>query len=216
VDQANKADLKPPPIARCPHCGNETPHELLNQSGYSVQFWNENTNHLGYEFKWWALLKCKTCEGMSLWHDFWNEADQTWEVALLYPHRLRAPAEVPAAVARAFDEVIAARSIAPGLAAVGIRRVLEGIAHDQNAAGRVLRDQIRWLGDEGIIPTQLAEMMDVSRLLGNMGAHYAPDMNITLEDVETLTEFVLALFEYIYVAPAKVEAFRRSVEARKA
>ncbi len=167
-----------------------------------------------YEYRWWAILKCGTCEALSLWSDEWNQRDEAWEPTLAYPRRLQAPPEVPQGIAHAFDEVVAATALAPGLAAVGMRRVLEAIAEDQQAQGRTLRDQIKWLGEEGIIPEQLAAMMDASRTLGNLGAHFT-SFNVTQDDVTTLTEFALAIFEYIYVAPAKVAAFRESVAQRK-
>lgn len=207
-------DVVPPKIAWCPRCGNKAPQEMLHQAQYQDVIGVGPDNQPIYEYRWWAILKCGTCSGLSLWNDFWNEHDQRWEPALAHPRRLQAPPEVPSDIAQAFDDVVAAKSLAPGLAAVGVRRVLEAIADDQHAPGRTFSDQIKFLGTEGIIPTQLADMMDVSRTLGNLGAHFT-GFDVTQDDVATLTEFVLALFEYIYVAPAKVEAFRRSVDQRK-
>jgi hypothetical protein len=207
-------EVGPPKVAPCPRCGNRAPQELLHRADYNVPVAVDQNEQPVYEYRWWAILKCGTCDGMSLWYDEWNQRDGGWESALAFPRRLQAPPEVPQDIARAFDEVVAARSLAPGLAAVGIRRVLEAIAEDQHAQGRTLRDQIKWLGAEGIIPEQLAEMMDASRTLGNLGAHFT-SFSVTEDDVTTLTEFALAIFEYIYVAPAKVAAFRDSVAKRK-
>lgn len=207
-------DITPPEIAWCPRCGNKAPQKLRHKADYHEVVGVDSDSNPINEYRWWAILECGTCASLSLWHDFWNEHDQRWEPAVVYPHRLRAAPEVPGDIAQAFDEVVAAKALAPGLAAVGIRRVLEAIADEQSIPGRTLRDQIKFLGTEGIIPTQLADMMDVSRTLGNLGAHFT-GFNVTEDDVATLTEFVLALFEYIYVAPAKVEAFRRSVDQRK-
>jgi hypothetical protein len=167
------------------------------------------------EWKWWAILKCQTCQKLALYEDVWNPVTQKWEPGLAFPKKLQAPAGVPVAVASAFEEALAAAQAAPRLAAVGIRRTLEAIALDQGAEGRTLRDQIKWLGANHKIPTQLADMMDISRNLGNLGAHFT-EVNVTAGDVDTLVEFVLAVFEYIYVAPAKVKAFRQSVADRKA
>ena len=57
-------------------------------------------------------------------------------------------------------------------------------------------------------------MMDVGRDLGNVGAHFG-ESTITQEQLKSLIEFTLAIFEYLYVAPAKIEAFRKSLEKRK-
>jgi hypothetical protein len=146
--------------------------------------------------------------------DYWNASDQRWEPALAYPQKVQAPPEVPQAVAREFNEAVAARTAAPGLVAVAVRRVLEAIAVDQGAPGPNLHQKIRWLADEGKIPPQLADMMNVSRTLGNLGAHYG-SFQFNDDDVTTIIDFARTLFEYLYVAPAKVEAFRKSVEARK-
>lgn len=208
--------VNPPALATCPHCGNRTPHTTRHRADYSVP--EEDLTGDGdfyYDEKWLAILECATCHKLSLYVDHWNAADNRWEAALAYPQKLQAPPEVPQAVALEFDQAVAAaQHAAPGLVAVAVRRVLEAIAVDQGAPDATLREQIRWLGTQGKIPPQLADMMNVSRTLGNLGAHHTA-FNFNDDDVRTVIEFARALFEYIYVAPAKVEAFRKSVEERK-
>jgi Domain of unknown function (DUF4145) len=205
--------VNPPRIATCPHCGNRTPHELLHRADYA------EPEDLGggdffYDECWFAILQCGTCQQLSLYVDRWNERDGRWEPALAYPQKFQAPPEVPEAVAHEFDQAISAQQQAPGLAAVAVRRVLEAIAMDQGAQGDNLGQQIRSLADDGKIPLQLADMMNASRTLGNLGAHHTR-FGFNEDDVKTVIDFARTLFEYLYVAPAKVEAFRKSVAERK-
>jgi hypothetical protein len=149
-----------------------------------------------------------------LYVDHWNPTPGRWEALLAYPQGFEAPLEVPASVAQEFNQAVAARQATPGLVAVAIRRMLEAIARDQGAHGPSLNHQIRSLADDGKILPQLADMMSVSRTLGNLGAHHT-DLRFNADDVKTLIEFSMTLFEYLYVAPAKVKAFRKSVQDRK-
>lgn len=206
--------VNPPRIATCPHCGNRTPHELVHRSDYSEPE-DLGRGDVYFDERWFAILKCATCRQLSLYVDHWNASDGRWEPALAYPQKLQAPPEVPEAVAHEFNQAVSVQQQAsPGLVAVAVRRVLEAIAVDQGAPDVPLAAQIRWLADQGKIPPQLADMMNVSRTLGNLGAHHT-GFGFTIDDVKTVIDFAGTLFEYLYVAPAKVEAFRKSVAERK-
>jgi hypothetical protein len=206
--------VNPPRLATCPHCGNRTPHTLLHRADYSEPEELDDDIYF-YDERWFAILQCATCSRPSLYVDHWNERDGRWEPSLAYPQQLQAPPEVPATVAHEFDQAVSAQQqTGPGLVAVAVRRVLEAIVMEQGAPQTNLRAQIRWLADQGQIPPQLADMMHVSRTLGNLGAHHS-GFNFTEDDVKTVMDFVRTLFEYLYVAPAKVEALSRSVAERK-
>jgi hypothetical protein len=167
-----------------------------------------------HDERWFAILQCGTCQRLSLYVDHWNQRDGRWEPALAYPQKLQAPPEVPEVVAHEFDQAISAQQQGPGLAAVAVRRVLEAIAMDQGAPEMDLAGQIRWLATERKIPPQLADMMNASRTLGNLGAHHT-GFGFSDDDVRTVIDFARTLFEYLYVAPAKVETFRKCLAQRK-
>ena len=60
----------------------------------------------------------------------------------------------------------------------------------------------------------LTDMMNISRVSGNVGAHFG-ESTVTVDEVKSPIEFTSAIFEYVYVALAKVEKVRKSVQETK-
>jgi len=206
--------VNPPKIVRCPHCGNNTVHVCAYREDFIEAFDETQEGEPIWDERWLAILKCTTCDKPSVYRDEWDEERKKWVSGLAYPIPMMAPKEIPAEIRETFDEAISVLQRSPSLAAVGIRKCLEGICDDQNAQGHTLARRIKHLGSNGIIPKTLTEMMDTSRVLGNIGAHFGTS-SVTDSDVRVLVEFTLAIFEYIYVAPARIEAVRKSLEKRK-
>jgi hypothetical protein len=205
---------EPPEIATCPHCGNTTPHRRLRYVAFEEVEDLTGEGDFLRDDRWYCLMECGTCKKPSLYADTWAPTKSRWVPALAYPQQLQAPPGLPEAVTREFNQAVAARHVAPGLVAVAVRRVLEAIAADQGAEGHNLNAQIRWLAGENKIPPQLYEMMSVSRTLGNLGAHHG-GIAVNEQDVDMIIDFARTIFEYLYVAPAKVAALRQSIDARK-
>ncbi len=128
-------EINPRKIVRCPHCGNNTVHVCRHRE-YFVETVGEG--ELIWDGRWWAILKCTTCSNLSLYKDEWDEEWKEWGSSLVYPISLSAPKEVPIEIREAFDESISVFQRTVSLAAVGIRKCLEGISDDQNAQGRTL------------------------------------------------------------------------------
>jgi hypothetical protein len=206
--------VQPPKLVRCPHCGNRTRHECVHREDYAEILEIIDDRDAIWDEKWWAILKCSTCTALSLYVDHWDDEARKWTTRLAYPVPRQAPAEVPPEISHFFDEAMLVSKQSPALAAVALRKCLEGIASDRNASGPTLLAQIRDLANRDQIPQQLADMMNVGRSIGNIGAHYG-NVQVTDDDIEALTQFTLALFEYIYVAPARIEALRASLAERK-
>ena len=57
-------------------------------------------------------------------------------------------------------------------------------------------------------------MTDVIRILGNYGAH-ASDVEVTRQDVQVMDDFFIALLEYVYVAPQKLENLKKRLSKLK-
>ena len=61
----------------------------------------------------------------------------------------------------------------------------------------------------------LANMADQLRQIRNLGAH-AGAGDVTAEDVPVIAEFADAILEYLYRAPAKVQAVQARLSANEA
>ena len=73
----------------------------------------------------------------------------------------------------------------------------------------MLAERLKNLANSGRIPQTLAEMAQQLRLLRNLGAH---DDEVTEEDVPIILDFLEAILEYLYVAPAKIAAVQARLD----
>jgi hypothetical protein len=88
-----------------------------------------------------------------------------------------------------------------------IRRLLEFICNDQGASGKTLFDKLNHLTSKGIFPGYFANITDLLRRVGNMGAHAMPE-DVSVWDAELIDDFFRSVIEYVYVAPAKIKRMR--------
>jgi hypothetical protein len=176
---------------------------------------DEPVNYDGTYF----VATCGTCQQLLL---YWEQGDPANEglsgltdyfrqASLIWPEPTISGDKVPAAVADIYREAAAVKRLSPNSFAVQIRRALEAVCADKGANGRSLYEMLTELGRRGDLPPVLAEMTDVLRLLGNVGAH-ASDRTVRPSQVEALDEFFRAVIEYVYIAPAKLHRFREKLK----
>lgn len=95
-------------------------------------------------------------------------------------------------------------------AALMVRRVLEELCDDREAAGRNLKERIAALGQSTILPKELLEAADELRLLGNDAAHIEAKTYdaIEAEEVEAAFELAKELLKAIYQYGSLVSRLR--------
>ena len=91
---------------------------------------------------------------------------------------------------------------------------MEALCEDRAAKGRSLAEKLKDLSAKAEIPPVLAEMTDVLRLIGNVGAHGIGESVHPLQ-ASAIDEFFKAVIEYVYVAPAKLRAFKEKMKSSK-
>jgi hypothetical protein len=134
--------------------------------------------------------------------------------AMRYPEPTELPSSVPSNVRAVYREASGVKRLAPNAFAVLLRRALESICEDRGVKHGVLARRLQMLAERGEIPPLLAEVSDVVRILGNVGAH-ASDVSVTPPDTWALDEFFRAIIEYVYVAPSKLEKYKVKLQAVK-
>jgi len=201
--------VNPPSLVICPRCGNKTQHDLRAREDFI-----EVIDEYEHDEHWWAILECSTCGQLSLYTDQWDDSRKTWTSKLVYPVPIIAPTEAPESIQRLFREAVLVKPFSPSLCVVGIRRCLEAICSDKGATGKTLSINIKELVVQGILPKRLAEMMDSSRIIGNLGAH-AVSTEVTDDDAQVLIDFCSAILEYVYVAPTKIARIQRRLDSLK-
>jgi hypothetical protein len=162
----------------------------------------------------WRLLRCPACLRPTLEEIYELEGDPFPEEKILYPSFPQAnliSTNLPHEIAQEYEAALKVRDISDNACAVLIRRTLEVICRHENAKGKDLFIQIQVLATSGHIPQPLADMAHLLRKIGNLGAHADEDF-ITKSDVTTMIDFLEAILEYLYVAPAKISAVQKRLK----
>jgi hypothetical protein len=114
-------------------------------------------------------------------------------------------AVLPPDIGRNYQEVLRVEKHSPRACAVMAGLTLEAVCEYEQARGSSLAERLNHLVAEERIPKTLADMAHHLRQLRNMGAHLTEE-EILPEDVPVIIDFVEAILEYLYVAPAKIRA----------
>lgn len=202
-------------IAFCPHCGNQTPQKLVHVqtcgwTGSSLV--NDEELDLGRTY---FVASCETCKHIllySMWgddHDEKSHAEIFAESYLEYPDSSHLYLPIPELIKQIYEEASKLKPTFPDHFAVQIRKALEALCEDRGAKGKNLQQQINYMVSNEELPATLADAADILRLLGNVGAH-ASGKHITFGQADAIDKFFLAIVEYIYVAPSRVNALRDS------
>jgi len=135
------------------------------------------------------------------------------KATLLYPAPRALGEAIPKEIRKSYEEARKVEKISPNAFAVLIRRSLELLCKDQKAKGNNLKEQIADLSERGIIPKPLVAMAETLRFIGNIGAHKI-EVNIDLEETSAIDDFLVAMLEYVYVAPDKIKKLRDSISMK--
>jgi len=202
-------------VAFCPHCGNRAPQRHIHTQNYLGQGYSMSGDLSDTDLPCaYYVAVCETCNEILLYYAFIDVVeDKDFHLAdLIWPDPGVLHKAVPKAVAECYSEAVRIKNVAPNAFAVQIRRALEAICDDRGAKKGVLQRRLEGLASQGEIPTILAEMTDVLRLLGNIGAHVA-DQSVKPGHVQAIDGFFRAVVEYVYVAPSKLKEFRDRLES---
>ena len=207
----------------CPHCGNKTPHRLVyhhEANASSITIENQPQDELPGEY---FLAACETCDRALLYYfgqdviEVYLGADDEEDLfqlsVLVWPMR-GVPPSLPEPVSHCYQDALRIKQISPSAFVVQVRRALEALCDDRQAIRGKLHKRLQYLKEKGEIPPTLAEMTDVIRLLGNVGAHETDQgQELTPSEASVVDDFFRALVEYIYVAPKRLEEYRTSLRS---
>jgi hypothetical protein len=195
-------------IAFCPHCGNTAPQRLAFKHTYHTTWYESDgtpDDNSGPECEAIVCI-CETCDQVLL-YDGISAQESGALPALRYPLSQRLHDSVPERVRACYEEASRTKLQAPNAFAVMIRRAIEEICDDRKIPSGTLAKRLKKLAERGDIPPTLAEITDVLRLLGNMGAH-AATKSVTVPQTWAIDDFFRVVIEYVYVAPSKLAKFR--------
>lgn len=189
---------------KCPHC-----------SMMVVAMWSEQRlGHEGRHLCTFQHASCPACERFILRlvrvpMPTDEELDPRPEFVTLYPRVARRdpiPHNVPITLAEDFHEAAAVLGESPKASAALSRRCLQNLLLEKaGATKRDLYDQIQEVIDARILPSQLAEDLDVVRAIGNFAAHPIKNQStgqiVEVEpgEAEWTLDVLDALFDFFFV-----------------
>lgn len=199
-------------VAFCPHCGNVTPQQISLTHSYETKWYDSDGNETpdgGPECEA-IICICGTCNEVLL-YDGVNRYDGDGWPALRYPHSHSLDESVPAIVRKSYAEACRVYRTAPNAYAVLIRRSIERICDDKGvpAKGLSLADRLLRLSASSSLPPVIFEATGLLRQVGNAGAHSG---DVSAPQTWAMNDLFRLLVEYVYVAPAKVAAFKTNLQ----
>lgn len=202
-------------IKLCGHCFNETVHEMINESN-GKKLYEQIDSFKYYEPFKFILLKCTTCDCISVYGDFVFSGDKNIShLKLLYPLFGELGEAIPLKICEIYKEIRPFREKAPNAFANQIRIALELICKDKQAKGNNLFNKLNDLSERGIFPGQImSDMAHIIRYIGNIGSH-ASEIELDIWDVQLLDDIFRMIIDYTYMAPDKLNNLKRRMEFSK-
>ena len=172
------------------------------------------------------LLECPVCKKATYIISFVRISDEEFMEATFqghipggeeikrivrFPKAKKHLTNLPPDVKEVYEQVLKQRDYDANACAMHVGRTLEAVCNHENIPGVTLNDKLNNLLKTERIPKPLAEMAHQLRQVRNLGAHIA-DIKITEDDIPVIIEFLEAILEYLYIAPAKIEALKERLK----
>lgn len=204
-------------MAFCPHCNNKAPQTLIHTQEFEESWYSEDSYQEEKINGYYYVASCDTCKGILVYADILSRQADKVNFAfyqLLWPEEKTLPYEAPRHIRKIYEEAALIQQASPSAFAAQIRRGLEAICVNRGIKERNLRTALKKLAEKGEIPKVLAEVTDVLRLLGNVGAHWT-EQRVYPSQTPALDDFFKTIVEYIYVAPSKLQEFKYQLKKFK-
>ncbi len=118
---------------------------------------------------------------------------------------------VPNDILKTFRKSLELKPVDSESCLVKLRKTLELICKDKNAIGRNLNDKLKKLFELGILPPTLKSASNITRKLGNMGAHES-DIEISTTELSSTIKLVEYIIQYIYILPNEIEILEKKIK----
>jgi len=135
------------------------------------------------------------------------------EKGILFPVNSLESSSIPSNVKEAFEAALKTKEIDQYVCLLALRRTLELILKDKGATKWGLRDKIEEIAEKGLLPDTLKEASSLTKVLGDTAAH-GKDLEIEQYDVDSMSELVEFIIEYLYVIPDKINTYKERLSSR--
>lgn len=200
----------------CHHCGNEG--IMIEHSGYKNEIHSEHYD----SYEEYKFFECPVCHKPIIFDSIFSDDDFDLDENgnkipyqfIVYPHS-ELNYHVPKEIRKAYESAILTKNTDLNIFALSLRRTLELIVKDKNASGKTLSSKIQNLSKTGVFPKTLYEAADITRLIGNIGAHSILEDNLSLYDLEKLSEMIKYIIQYVYILPEEINRLNQKTTKNK-
>lgn len=213
------------PSGLCPRCGKQSSFEIAGHLPVTLDYETFSVGRDGSHQHDWndrvTSLICRHCrQGVVVVEEQWigDQPKTKQETGGVISYRgihwwplpgAKLSPDIPNDIASAFTEAVTALAAnCPRASAVMARRTLEAIAIDEGETKGTLAERLNALGTKGVLHPTLSEWAKEVRLVGNVGAHFDPIDQVTIEDAQQLVSFIRELLKYLYELPAELNRRR--------
>ena len=181
-------------LDRCPHCGVDSPTMKLmgNYETMSVDNLNKRA---------WASYSCKRCGGAVI-----ASAPQlNWDVLEVFPAAVEVDESIPEKAKEYLTQAINSRS-APAGAVMLTASAVDAMLKAKQYTNGSLYSRIDKAASDHLITPSMATWAHEIRLDANDQRHVDEEGTLpTANDAEKAINFALALAEFLFVLPAKIQ-----------
>lgn len=211
----------------CRKCGGDRYHSLCAEK---TRIWRDDELPISGG-NTWSIIECRGCETVTFMHEHWfsEDYDMTADDPAPMIHRsLYPPAPTrkmpewgseiwlagswPFELLRDIYEATGMKHY--GLAAMGLRSIVDFVVTTQAGDRGGFKDKLNRLRDQGMITQTQVDVLHALFDAGSAAAHrgYRP----TQEDVYTLFDITESLLEQVFIVPARQRQQNKAAAALKA
>jgi len=188
------------PLERCPHCSVAKPL-LQRETALST------ADHSGRNSRQWAIYVCSHCGGLVTT----GRRDNDIDISEMYPQAQEVSPELPDRAREYLLQAIGSLN-APAGAVVLTASSVDAMLKEKGYKTGTLYSRIDQAVAEHLITREMGDWAHEVRLGANDQRHADEEADLpTEEDARRCVAFVLALAEFLFVLPARVERGRKEV-----
>ena len=218
---------------KCPHC---LEHFYMENSVVSGSPGTRNYLDLGVDVQghWWLeRVQCPACRRIVLALLTNEQSPVTLSLPdRFYEHYERVrprgssrppmPVEVPPEFREDYLEASLVLPFSAKASAALSRRCLQHLLREKvGVKGGTLYEEIEQAKNQNVLPSSIVDLLDVPRKVGNDAAHPMKHpatgeiVDVELSEAEWCLEVIEALYDHLFVQPAKNAERRRRLEERR-
>lgn len=182
-------------IKRCPHCNVDNPN-LTQVTRFTTVNYNNRNSRI------WIVYSCQRCGGATT---AWAQNEQNLDIQQMFPSPIILDSSIPIK-AKAYLEQAIESLHAPSGAIMLAASSIDSMLKDKSYKEGSLYARINTASTDHLITKEMASWAHQVRLGANDERHADDEAPLpTDKDAQRTVDFALALAEFLFVMPSRVE-----------